>query len=210
MSEQPLPAFFCPISCEIMRDPASSADGHTYERALIEDWLRNHDTSPKTGAVLLHKNLSPNIALRQAIEEWEEQHGMHVKRANIELEEPPMASGSFKTVYKGWLKTADKKVRVAVMKLRSGSCATEARMLLRLGRHPRLVRFYGQCIDGNSELLLTELAPNGSLSDAFERIEGKITTAHAFVMMHQVTAVRRIVFGATIMILCIMIYIARL
>jgi hypothetical protein len=186
MAEQPLPAFFCPISCEIMRDPVSSADGHTYERALIVDWFQHHDTSPKTGAVLGDKKLSPNIALRQAIEEWEEQHGMHVKRASIQLLEPPMASGTFKTVYKGWLTTADKRVKVAVMKLRNGSSVTEARMLLKLGRHPRLVRFYGQCVDGNNELLLTELAPNGSLSDAFESIEGKVTMAHAFIMMNQV------------------------
>ncbi len=59
-------------------------------------------------------------------------------------------------------------------------------MLLKLGRHPRLVRFYGQCVDGDNELLLTELAPNGSLSDAFEAIEGKMTMAHALIMMNQV------------------------
>ncbi len=186
MAEQALPAFFCPISCIIMHDPVSTADGHTYERFHIESWLRNHDTSPATGAVLPHKNLSPNIALRQAIEEWEEKHGMYVRRSSIELQEPPMASGTFKTVYKGWLKSIDTKIPVAVMKFRKGPCATEARMFLKLGRHPRLVRFVGQCIEGETELLLTELAPLGSLSDAFERIEGKISTSHALVMMHQV------------------------
>jgi hypothetical protein len=133
MAEQPLPAFFCPISCDIMRDPVSSADGHTYERALIEHWIRHHDTSPKTGAVLRDKKLSPNLALRQAIQEWEEQHGMHVKRASIELEEPPVASGTFKTVYKGWLTTSDKKVKVAVMKLRNGSCVRSMRSMRKQG-----------------------------------------------------------------------------
>jgi len=131
-------------------------------------------------------NLSPNIALRQAIEEWEEKHGMKVRRSNIELEEAPMASGTFKTVYKGQLKTGDKKVPVAVMKLRTGSCSTEASMFLKLGRHPRLVRFMGQCIEGDIELLLTELAPHGSLSVAFKELEGNIKMAHAVVMMHQV------------------------
>ncbi len=98
-----------------------------------------------------------------------------------------MASGAFKTVYRGQMSTACKNIDVAVMKLLKGSCETEARMFLRLGRHPRLLRFYGQCVNGDSDLLLTELAPYGSLSDAFERLEGKINMAHACVMMHQVS-----------------------
>jgi hypothetical protein len=89
-------------------------------------------------------------------------------------------------VYKGWPKAGGKRAPVAVMKLRGGSCATDARMFLKLGRHPRLVRFMGQCIEGESELLLTELAPHGSLSDSFEKLERKITMKNAIVMMHQV------------------------
>ena len=30
----------CPISLEVMRDPVIAADGHSYERASIEQWLR--------------------------------------------------------------------------------------------------------------------------------------------------------------------------
>ena len=42
-------ALCCPISMEIMRDPVIAADGHTYERADIELWFANNNTSPKTG-----------------------------------------------------------------------------------------------------------------------------------------------------------------
>ena len=45
------------------------ADGHTYERAAIERWLENHDTSPKTGLDLDSFALIPNFALRAAIQE---------------------------------------------------------------------------------------------------------------------------------------------
>ncbi len=31
-----------------MRDPVVCADGHSYERAVIEEWLQDHDTSPLT------------------------------------------------------------------------------------------------------------------------------------------------------------------
>ena len=62
--------FFCPITCEIMQDPVITADGHCYERKEIENWLRNHDTSPKTNEKLEHKNLVPNHALKALIDSF--------------------------------------------------------------------------------------------------------------------------------------------
>jgi serine/threonine protein kinase len=62
----------------------------------------------------------------------------------------------------------------------------EARMLLKIGRHPRVVRFLGQCVDGEDQLLITELAPLGSLSDAFETLGNRFTLAHSMVMMQQI------------------------
>ena len=45
--------YFCPITQELMFDPVSTADGHTYERAAIKRWLsKGKRTSPLTGAVL--------------------------------------------------------------------------------------------------------------------------------------------------------------
>ena len=62
--------FLCPITGEVMTDPVSTVDGHTYERTAIERWLRTHDTSPMTGARLPHKDLTPAISLRQLIVEF--------------------------------------------------------------------------------------------------------------------------------------------
>ena len=56
-----------------MIDPVIDALGNTYERAAIERWLRGHNTSPLTGAVLPHKELTPNIVLKSIIQEWEEE-----------------------------------------------------------------------------------------------------------------------------------------
>ena len=46
-SEAP-PSFYCPISRELMVDPVTLADGHSYEREQIVRWLATHNTSPKT------------------------------------------------------------------------------------------------------------------------------------------------------------------
>ncbi len=54
----------CPITMQPFIDPVITVDGHTYERAAIETWLIDHDTSPLTGLQLPHKHLIPNFALR--------------------------------------------------------------------------------------------------------------------------------------------------
>ncbi|CAJ1399357.1 unnamed protein product [Effrenium voratum] len=59
--------FLCPISQQVMEDPVITADGHTYDRAQIERWLRDQATSPITGEQLQHKNLVPNHSLRKLI-----------------------------------------------------------------------------------------------------------------------------------------------
>jgi NAD(P)-dependent dehydrogenase (short-subunit alcohol dehydrogenase family) len=58
----------CPIGFERMKDPVICSDGHTYERANIEKWLQEHDTSPMTNVTLQYKTLVPNIALRNLIQ----------------------------------------------------------------------------------------------------------------------------------------------
>lgn len=67
------PDFMCPILHERMKVPVLAADGFTYERQAIEKWLSMHNTSPMTGAVLAHRYLTENFALRHLIEAYETQ-----------------------------------------------------------------------------------------------------------------------------------------
>lgn len=66
-------AHLCKISQEPMSDPVVAADGHTYERSLIEKWLRTNNTSPMTREPLSDHDLHPNLNLKSLIGEWEEQ-----------------------------------------------------------------------------------------------------------------------------------------
>ena len=59
----------CPITGDILKDPVVATDGHTYERAAIERWLTDHQTSPLTNAPLASKQLVPNLRLRAIAEE---------------------------------------------------------------------------------------------------------------------------------------------
>ncbi len=57
---------------QVMDDPVLLAgDGHTYDKAMIQQWLSSHETSPVTGAILEHKMLIQNHLLRSEIREWQ-------------------------------------------------------------------------------------------------------------------------------------------
>ena len=64
------------FDCALMDDPVFAADGHTYNRADIERWLKQHETSPLTNEPLEHKILTPNMDKRRQINAWREQHGL--------------------------------------------------------------------------------------------------------------------------------------
>jgi hypothetical protein len=65
-------SFLCPIGCELMREPVMAADGHTYERVQIEEWIQRKGDivkSPMTIERLAHTMLTPNYALKASIDE---------------------------------------------------------------------------------------------------------------------------------------------
>ncbi|XP_057955115.1 U-box domain-containing protein 33-like isoform X2 [Malania oleifera] len=70
--ERVVPSFFlCPIRQDIMHDPQIAADGFTYEGEAMRGWLENgRETSPMTNLKLNHLHLTPNNALRHAIQDW--------------------------------------------------------------------------------------------------------------------------------------------
>ena len=54
---------------------AKQADGFTYERSAIEQWLETHNTSPTTGVELESKQLIPCHRLRSLIQDFHERGG---------------------------------------------------------------------------------------------------------------------------------------
>ena len=58
------------FSMEVMREPVSTPDGHTFEREDIVQWIRVSRTNPVTRAPLALTDLTPNRALKGAIDEF--------------------------------------------------------------------------------------------------------------------------------------------
>ena len=55
------------FQCVLMDDPVVAADGHTYNRQDIENWLKEHNTLPHTNEPFESKALFPNIDQRRQI-----------------------------------------------------------------------------------------------------------------------------------------------
>ncbi|KAI0006252.1 U-box-domain-containing protein [Xylariaceae sp. FL0662B] len=66
------------ISFGIMVDPVVTRTGKSYERASIEEHLRRHPTDPLTREPLRPEHLRPNLALKEACEEFLEHNGWAV------------------------------------------------------------------------------------------------------------------------------------
>ncbi|PKS09313.1 hypothetical protein jhhlp_003927 [Lomentospora prolificans] len=66
------------ITFGIMVDPVITKTGKSYERASIMEHLRRHQTDPLTRDPLLPSDLRPNLALKQACEEFLDENGWAV------------------------------------------------------------------------------------------------------------------------------------
>eukprot|EP00041_Stephanoeca_diplocostata_P032807 m.1062294 g.1062294 ORF g.1062294 m.1062294 type:complete len:890 (-) comp24214_c0_seq1:1361-4030(-) len=167
-------SFKCPITQEVMRNPVCTCDGHTFERSAIEQWLIKKDTSPLTGLSLESRTLVPNVALRNAIEEFlggcSTQNANQIEYSELDIERE-LAVGRAKSVHEGLWRGN----RVAVIKVEKDTCNTESAVLARLSKHPSLIQFYGKSYDKatDKDVIVTELAPKGSLRNALESCEAE-------------------------------------
>ena len=67
--------FLCPITYDIMHDPVSARDGHTYERSAIQRWFdEGKRSSPVTNEIMLSTDLIPNHFVKAQISTWRDQN----------------------------------------------------------------------------------------------------------------------------------------
>jgi hypothetical protein len=68
--DAPPPELVCLLTLCVIRDPAVAADGHSYERAAIAEWLSRRRSSPLTNRAMASPRLAPHDALRRRIDRW--------------------------------------------------------------------------------------------------------------------------------------------
>ena len=187
--------FFCPISHEMMVRPVVCSDGHSYERAEIARWLQQHNTSPRTGLTLPNLTLTPNITLRNAIEDWRVKTFRLIRPADLTIGEQ-IGRGTFNRVYAAKLvvrregappRTIDVAASIRVH-ADIGATEEEIKTLVKLSAHPNLVKYIGliEPYAGNPAIIITELAPKGSVSDFMETQH--LSSEHQQIMLRQIAS----------------------
>ena len=82
LGEMPLLAtpkwYVCSITMQPMRDPVT-LEGHTFDRAGIEQWLATHDTNPLTGLSVSSKSLFPDLSLKARYDDFLEERNVDFK-----------------------------------------------------------------------------------------------------------------------------------
>lgn len=194
----PLPAFFCSLTHDVMIDPVIiTATGQTYEREAIELWLRNHDTCPLSGINLLgSRQITPNISLRNSIDEWKDMVDKALKWNKHEVSfeeieiESMLVSTRTKEIFKGtFLKTP---VAICILKNRGGLGDREADILSSIGKHPNIVRFIARSTDKDGRgVIILELAPSGGnlfglIAAADDDPDGKLSDKAILTILNQI------------------------
>lgn len=62
-----LDGLLCPLSKQLMTDPVLAADGVTYHRPAISEWMASQNVSPVLQTPLRHGGLVPNHAVKDAV-----------------------------------------------------------------------------------------------------------------------------------------------
>jgi len=60
-------AFTCPITCETIKEPATSVYGHLYEHSAILEWVQKHHKCPLTGQPLEEAQIFRQYSVKEAI-----------------------------------------------------------------------------------------------------------------------------------------------
>jgi hypothetical protein len=71
LDEEKAPRHFrCPITLCVLREPAVTPAGISYERSALMQWLEHAHTEPSTKRRLKRSRVVPNLTLRAMIEDW--------------------------------------------------------------------------------------------------------------------------------------------
>ncbi|CAF2977641.1 unnamed protein product [Rotaria sp. Silwood2] len=169
----------CPLSYVLFRNPVVAQDGHTYERAAIEDWIRRNGRSPITQQRLSIENLYPNHLVEKIVGSFEEFTRNKKYQFTLDVDilklDRPFFQTPTKSIYRAkWLLKNENLPEIVLLKINGARARKEASIYVELTRHPNIVRTFGFVNDKYSNeqnsavLLVQEYASKGSLYDLLQ------------------------------------------
>ncbi|CAF3757734.1 unnamed protein product [Adineta steineri] len=172
----PNESLLCPITLELFVNPVLAEDGHSYERRAIEEWIRQHGTSPLTRQPLSIEHLRPNYTLKRIVDSFETSTRKKNYEFTLDIDVKkkkgrPLFQTYGKSIYRAeWLPTNLNRPEIILLKIDGARARKEASFYVELSRHPHIVRTFGfvHHNDNNSVMLLQEYASDGSLYDILQ------------------------------------------
>lgn len=162
----------CPLTKERFQDPVMGADGYTYERNAIIEWLRNHGTSPITGEPMDVRSLKKNHTVTTIINELSTTPKFSLSHRQFQLNidirrktNRPLFKSSDKAIYElEWMTRQGPPI--ILLQIGGPGAIREASFYVHLSCHPHIVRTFGFVkYDSQSTMLLQEYAQAGDLSE---------------------------------------------
>ena len=177
--------FICILSQDVMEEPVMTADGFSYERVMIERWLRDNNTSPRTNMPLAHKLLTPNHDLKALIEEWREKQTISIAPEKV-TQGVKIGEGAWGTVYKGTLQlSAQQTIPVALKTISNLDkkpeevakiLSPEIKMLKALSfRCAHTVKIFGTTLKDNRLCIVMKLYSHTLLKAIQDEPSGKLS-----------------------------------
>lgn len=162
------PEFRCPLSKKLMRDPVIISTGQTYDRPLIQKWLKaGHRICPITQQVLSHTLLTPNFLIKEMISQWCKTQGIETPDPLGHMNEEGLTDEAERDHFSMLLSKMSKSIQ------EQKAAAKELRLLTK--RMPSFRALFGESMD-TILLLLNPLLEQNRGSMDLDLQEDLITT----------------------------------
>lgn len=165
-------SFNCPITKKRFQDPVIGADGRTYERTAIIEWLKKYGTSPSTGKPMDAQSLKTNRIVTKILNELHTISKSPLSHYQFELgvdirmkTERPLFESLDKAIYEvEWIGRQGS--QIILLEIKGPAAIHEASFYVHLSCHHHIVRTFGFVkTDSERVMLLQEYAPAGDLSE---------------------------------------------
>jgi serine/threonine protein kinase len=159
----------CPLTKKQFQDPVMGADGYTYERNAIIEWLEKHGTSPLTQEPMNVQSLKKNRPVAAIIQIFSLPHDQFQLNVDIWLKtNKPLFNSSDKTIYELECMRRQGPPIVSV-EIKGLEAIREASFYVYLSCHPHIIRTFGFVkSDSKSTQLLQEYASVGHLAELLQ------------------------------------------
>lgn len=188
----------CPITRVLFRNPVVAADGITYERQAIVQWVKQKGTSPTTRETLSLDKLLPNRFVKDRVDDFRAECRrkklLYKYKLDVDIkktEQIPYIKINTKSIYRAELIKNNSSLstdsNVILIHLTGENAEKIADSNCHLELHPNIVQIFGRVEHNDTGILLVQERPVGqTLSELIKTTDQKLSITHVDIILHQI------------------------